>query len=101
MDISVLLGTELGIRPAQVSAVMQLLEDGCTIPFIARYRKEATGGLDDVTLRKLEERLGYVQRLQARKEEVLAAIQEQGALTADLRKKVESAETLQRVEDLF
>ncbi len=101
MDISVLLGTELGIRPAQVSAVMQLLEDGCTIPFIARYRKEATGGLDDVTLRKLEERLGYVQRLQARKEEVLAAIQEQGALTADLRKKVESAETLQRVEDFY
>ena len=85
MDIAVLLGEELGIRPEQVRSVMDLLADGCTIPFIARYRKEATGGLDDGQLRTLEARLDYLQRLEARKQEVAAAVEEAGALTAQLR----------------
>ncbi|MBB3171086.1 Tex family protein [Parvibacter caecicola] len=101
MDIAVLLGEELGIRPEQVRSVMDLLADGCTIPFIARYRKEATGGLDDGQLRTLEARLDYLQRLEARKQEVAAAVEEAGALTAQLRQALAQATTLQRVEDLY
>ena len=101
MDVSQVVAKELGIRSEQVSAVRTLLEDGCTIPFIARYRKEATGGLDDVTLRTLSERLDYLNRLDARKAEVLKTIKEQGKLTDELALHLESAETLQRVEDLY
>lgn len=101
MDVSRVIAQELGIREKQVTAVMGLLDEGATIPFIARYRKEATGGLDDVTLRTLAERLDYLTRLEARKAEVTAAIQEQGVLTADLAKQITDAQTLQRVEDLY
>ena len=101
MDVTTLVADELGVRPAQVAAVVSLLEDGCTIPFIARYRKEATGGLDDVALRALAERLDYLNRLEARKSEVCEAIEEQGALTAELRRKIAEAPTLQRVEDFY
>ena len=101
MDISSVIASELGISRRQVDSVRTLLDEGCTIPFIARYRKEATGGLDDVTLRDLDERLAYLEGLEARKAEVLRAIDEQGKLTADLRVKVEEATVLQRVEDLY
>ena len=101
MDISSVIASELGVSRRQVDAVRALLAEGCTIPFIARYRKEATGGLDDVTLRHLDERLTYLEGLEARKAEVLRAIDEQGKLTADLRAKVEEATVLQRVEDLY
>ena len=101
MDISSVIASELGISRRQVDSVRALLDEGCTIPFIARYRKEATGGLDDVTLRDLDERLAYLEGLEARKAEVLRAIDEQGKLTADLRVKVEEATVLQRVEDLY
>lgn len=84
-----------------MQAVVDLLDDGATIPFVARYRKEATGGMDDVTLRALDERLAYLRNLEARKREVLRAIEEQGKLTPGLRAAVEAAETMQRVEDLY
>ncbi|MCI9262505.1 Tex family protein [uncultured Adlercreutzia sp.] len=101
MDVSKVVAEELGMRPGQVAAVVSLLADGCTIPFIARYRKEATGGLDDVTLRALAERLDYLERLEARKTEVCAAIEEQGALTTALARQIAEAPTLQRVEDFY
>ncbi|MFR1640121.1 MAG: Tex-like N-terminal domain-containing protein, partial [Eggerthellaceae bacterium] len=81
--------------------VIGLIDEGNTIPFIARYRKEATGGVDDATLRDLDERLTYLRNLEARKEEVLRSIDEQGKLTADLRAKIEAATVMQRVEDLY
>ena len=91
---------ELGLTAAQVAAVIALVDEGNTIPFIARYRKEATGGMDDATLRAFDERLSYLRNLEARKAEVLHAIEEQGKLTADLRAKIEDAAVMQRVEDL-
>lgn len=101
MDISQRIADELVIRPKQVEAVVELLADGCTIPFIARYRKEATGGLDDVTLRSLADRLDYVERLEARKAEVVAALEEQEVLTPELAAQIAEAPTLQRVEDYY
>lgn len=92
---------ELVISPAQAEAVMKLIDDGNTIPFIARYRKEATGGMDDATLRAFDERLAYLRNLEARKAETIAAIDEQGKLTADLRAAIEAATVMQRVEDLY
>lgn len=92
---------ELGLTAAQVAAVIALVDEGNTIPFIARYRKEATGGMDDATLRAFDERLSYLRNLEARKAEVLHAIEEQGKLTADLRAKIEDAAVMQRVEDLY
>lgn len=95
------LAREFGITPSQVAAVIALIDDGNTIPFIARYRKEATGDIGDVTLRDLDERLGYLRNLEARKAEVLASIEEQGALTPELRERIEAATVMQRVEDLY
>src|SRR6185437_8410967 len=95
------LATELAVRPQQISAVIALLDAGRTVPFIARYRKEATGGLDDVQLRALEERLVYLRELQERRESILASIAEQGKLSAELRRSVEGADTKQRLEDLY
>ncbi len=92
---------ELGARPAQVMAAVQLLDEGATVPFVARYRKEATGGLDDTQLRTLEERLGYLRELEERRAAVLASIAEQGKLTPELRTDVENADTKQRLEDLY
>jgi uncharacterized protein len=92
---------ELGARPAQVAAAVQLLDEGATVPFIARYRKEVTDGLDDTQLRNLEERLGYLRELEQRRAAVLASIAEQGKLTPQLQNDVENAETKQRLEDLY
>tara|TARA_R110002049_G_scaffold17675_5_gene68341 strand:+ start:1975 stop:4311 length:2337 start_codon:yes stop_codon:yes gene_type:complete len=95
------IATELGVEPRQVIATVKLIDEGATVPFIARYRKEATGGLDDVQLRRLEERLGYLRELEERRATVLASIEEQGKLDATLRAQIEAAETKQRLEDLY
>ena len=100
-SIQATIAQELNLTAAQVAAVIALIDEGNTIPFIARYRKEATGGVDDATLRDLDERLTYLRNLEARKDEVLRSIEEQGKLTADLRAKIEAATVMQRVEDLY
>jgi protein Tex len=92
---------EIGVRPQQVFAAVQLLDGGATVPFIARYRKEATGSLDDTQLRTLEERLTYLRELEERRAAVLGSIEEQGKLTAELRTDIENADTKQRLEDLY
>lgn len=92
---------ELNLQPAQVEAVVALLGEGATVPFIARYRKERTGGLDDTQLRKLEERLGYLRQLDDRKATVLKAISEQGKLTAELERAVVAAANRVDLEDLY
>jgi len=96
-----LLATELGVRPAQISATVQLLDEGATVPFIARYRKEVTGGLDDTVLRSLEVRLIYVRELEARRGAILESIHGQGKLTPELRAEIEAADAKQRLEDLY
>ncbi|SDR91602.1 Tex family protein [Corynebacterium timonense] len=95
------IATELGVASTQVSAALELLAAGNTVPFVSRYRKEATGGLDDAQLRHIEERNAYLTELAERKEAVLAAIEEQGALTDALRREITEAETKARVEDLY
>ncbi|MCD8518053.1 MAG: RNA-binding transcriptional accessory protein [Burkholderiaceae bacterium] len=95
------LANELGVRPQQVGATMQLMAEGSTVPFIARYRKEATGGLDDTVLRQLEVRLLYLQELEARRDVVMASVHEQGKLTNELRQAFDEADTKQRLEDLY
>lgn len=100
-SIHTTLARELSLTAAQVAAVIALVDEGNTIPFIARYRKEATGGMDDAQLRTFDERLAYLRNLEARKAEVLHAIDEQGKLTPELRAKIEAAEVMQRVEDLY
>jgi uncharacterized protein len=92
---------ELNVRPAQVRAAIALLDEGATVPFIARYRKEVTGELDDTQLRTLDERLGYLRELEERRSAVLASIEEQGKLTPELKAEIEDAETKQRLEDLY
>ena len=101
LKIEDVLAKELGVKPSQVEAVIKLIDEGNTIPFIARYRKEATGGLDDAQLRELDARLTYLRTLEARKAEVLASIDEQGKLTEELRDAIEGATMMQRVEDLY
>ena len=101
MDIIRVLTQELGIRREQTEAAVGLIDDGCTIPFIARYRKEATGALDDQVLRDLDERLKYLRGLEEKKAQVLATIEEQGKLTDELRKAIENAMTMVAVEDLY
>src|SRR6478672_11600531 len=91
-----LIAEELKARPAQVQAAVQLLDEGSTVPFIARYRKEATGNLDDTQLRTLEERLGYLRELEERRTAILASIEEQGKLSDALRAQILSAETKAR-----
>jgi len=95
------LAEELGARPAQVTAAVDLLDTGATVPFIARYRKEATGGLDDTQLRTLAERLGYLRELEDRRAAILTSIVEQGKLTDELAARIASADTRQRLEDLY
>ncbi len=95
------LATELNVRPEQVSATVELLDGGATVPFIARYRKEVTGALDDIQLRQLDERLRYLRELEERREAVLLAIDEQGKLDATLKATIQAAETKQRLEDLY
>ena len=95
------LADELGIKLSQVEATVKLIDEGNTIPFIARYRKEVTGSLNDEILRKLDERLTYLRNLEARKEQIISSIEEQGKLTDELKEKIEAATTLVAVEDLY
>lgn len=101
MDILQKLTDELGIKKWQTEAAVGLINEGNTIPFISRYRKEVTGALDDDILRTLNERLGYLRNLEEKKEQVLAAIEEQGSLTEELRSQILAAETLVVVDDLY
>ncbi len=101
MDIIKKIAEELKIKPSQVEAAVGLIDEGNTIPFIARYRKEVTGSLNDEILRDLDERLKYLRNLEDRKETVIASIDEQGKLTEELRLKIEEAQTLVEVEDLY
>ncbi len=101
MDIVKKIAEELKIKPWQVEAVIQLIDEGCTIPFIARYRKEQHGTLNDEQLRNLDERLNYLRNLEERKETVLASIEEQGKLTEELKAQILAAETQVMVEDLY
>ncbi|MBK6864480.1 MAG: RNA-binding transcriptional accessory protein [Ideonella sp.] len=101
LRITLQLAAEIGARPAQIEAAVALLDGGATVPFIARYRKEATGGLDDTQLRTLEERLGYLRELDERRTAVLKIIAEQGKLTPELRAALEAAATKQALEDLY
>ncbi|MEN9357658.1 MAG: protein Tex, partial [Pseudomonadota bacterium] len=99
--ISERLATELNVRSQQVIAAVELLDEGATVPFISRYRKEATGGLDDTQMRFLEERLGYLRELEERRDAVIHSIEEQGKLTPELRGEILDADTKQRLEDLY
>lgn len=101
MDINQKITEELGVKKWQVDAAVRLIDEGNTIPFIARYRKEATGTLDDEQLRKLYERLNYLRGLEEKKEQVLSSIEEQGKLTPELKQQILAAETLVVVEDLY
>ena len=101
MNIIERLAEEFRIKVSQVENTVGLIDDGNTIPFIARYRKEVTGGLSDVVLRDLDERLKYLRGLEERKEEIIRLIDEQGKLTDELKTEIEKAEVLQRVEDLY
>ena len=99
--IAEIIALELNVKLSQVDAAMTLLDEGSTVPFISRYRKEVTGGLDDGQLRQLNERLGYLRELVERRKSVLASIDEQGKLTPELRLAIEQADTKTRLEDLY
>lgn len=101
MDILKIIQQELEVKLSQVEAAVRLIDEGNTIPFIARYRKEATGALNDEQLRKLNERLQYLRSLEEKKQQVLSTIEEQGKLTEELRGEIENASTLVAVEDLY
>lgn len=95
------IATEISARPEQVGAAVKLLDEGATVPFVARYRKEATGGLDDTQLRTLSDRLTYLRELEARRETILGSIKDQGKLTDDLAKSIAQADTKAQLEDIY
>src|ERR1700726_1100409 len=99
--INLRIAEELGVREQQVTAAISLLDGGATVPFVARYRKEITGGLDDAQLRTLEERLGYLRELEERRAAILKSIGEQGKLTPQRQASIDGADTKQRLEDLY
>lgn len=99
--IAAIIATEIGARPEQAAAAIGLLDEGATVPFVARYRKEVTGGLDDTQLRDLSERLAYLRELDARRETILGSIREQGKLTAELEAKIAAAATKADLEDIY
>jgi uncharacterized protein len=101
LSIESRLASELAVKPQQVAAAVALLDAGSTVPFISRYRKEATEGLDDAQLRALEERLGYLRELEERRAAILKSIEEQGKLTGELKAAIAGADTKQRLEDLY
>ncbi|HPY41989.1 MAG TPA: Tex-like N-terminal domain-containing protein, partial [Thiolinea sp.] len=101
LNIADRIAQELAVAPRQVTAAVQLLDEGSTVPFISRYRKEVTGGLDDTQLRNLEERLGYLRELEERRAAVLKSIEEQGKLTPSLTAAIQAADTKTRLEDLY
>ena len=101
MDIIKVLSQELGIRTGQAEAAVKLIDEGNTIPFIARYRKEVTGELNDEVLRNLDERLKYLRNLEEKKQQVISSIEEQGAMTPELMAQIVAAETMVTVDDLY
>ena len=101
MDIYNILEKEFQIKREYIDNTIKLIDEGNTIPFIARYRKEMTGEMSDVTLRQLNERLTYLRNLESRKEDVTRIIEEQGKLTEDLKKNIAKAKTLQEFEDIY
>ncbi|NCO46903.1 MAG: RNA-binding transcriptional accessory protein, partial [Vibrio sp.] len=96
-----LIAQELNVRLEQVTATVTLIDDGNTVPFIARYRKEVTGGLDDTQLRTLDSRLSYLRELDDRRQTILKSIQEQGKLSAELAQEINQADSKTRLEDLY
>ena len=100
-SIAATIANEINVRDNQVEQALKLLAEGNTVPFIARYRKEATGGLDDAQLRHIEERNTYLLELAERKQAVLESIEEQGKLTDELKQAILAADTKARVEDLY
>ena len=101
MDISAKLTEEFNLRPDHVKNILTLLDEGNTIPFIARYRKEMTGAIDDQVLRNLNDRYEYLQNLQKRKEEVAKAITEQEKMTEEIQAAIDAAQTMTEVEDIY
>ena len=101
INIADMIANELGVKPTQVNAAIDLLDEGATVPFIARYRKEVTGGLDDTQLRNLEERLRYLRELEERRETILKSIADQEKLTPELEQSIKQADTKTRLEDLY
>ena len=101
MDYCSILAAEFGLRVSQVTAAVELLDAGNTIPFIARYRKEATGSLNDQVLREMAERLEYLRNLDKRREEIHKSLTEQDVLTEELEEKLAAARTLSELEDLY
>ena len=101
MDIQKMISEELSVKEKQVAAAVELLDAGNTVPFIARYRKEATGGLDDEALRRLSERLTYLRNLEKRKEEVRALIAAQGQLTDEIDAAIDAAQTVTETDDIY
>ena len=101
MDIISKISEELEVKKSQVQAAVDLLDEGCTVPFIARYRKEKTGALNDEQLRKLFERLQYLRNLEEKKQTVISSIEEQEKMTPELRAEIEAAETMLVLEDLY
>ncbi len=99
--IARLIATEINARPEQANAAIELLDGGATVPFIARYRKEVTGGLDDTQLRTLDERLIYLRELDARRDTIIESIRSQGKLTDDLEGKIAGALTKAELEDIY
>ncbi len=99
--ITARIATEIGARKEQVTSAIDLLDGGATVPFISRYRKEATGGLDDTQLRKLEERLSYLRELEARREAIATSILSQGKMTPELEGKIAGAVTKAELEDIY
>src|SRR3954462_2297646 len=95
------IATELGVAPGQVAAAVELLGEGSTVPFVARYRKEKTGGLDDTQLRKIEESLGYLRQMEDRRGTVLRTIAEQGMLTPELQRAISATDNKVELEDLY
>ncbi|MBR1554049.1 MAG: RNA-binding transcriptional accessory protein, partial [Oscillospiraceae bacterium] len=101
MDMIQILTEEFSVRTEQVKNVVELLDDGKTVPFIARYRKEMTGALDDQTIRRMALRLQALRNLETRKEEILTAIENKGAMTEEIQQAVEKAMTLVEIEDIY
>ena len=101
MNIVEMLAQEMHLKPENVKNVVELIDEGCTIPFIARYRKERTGSMDDQVLRLLSERLEYLRQLEERKGEIAKALGEQGVLSAELQKALDAAKTLTEAEDIY
>src|SRR5471030_1041106 len=95
------IASELNVQPRQVAATVQLLDEGSTVPFISRYRKEATGNLDDTQLRNLEERLGYLREMEDRRQTILKSITEQNKLTPELEQSIHQADNKATLEDLY